>query len=195
MEPAEPPHGCALLEEVRCAVARPRWRSSARSCGRNGGRGHCHRSRRQAPARVVRHARRARCAAHNSPASAGCCRDERRRGRRCRRRAPRCGRAGRRTAQEADHRRRLLLGAKGARRRHPTAKQQHKLAAPHSMTSSARARIDCGITSPSAFAVLRLITSSNLVGCSTGRSAGLAPLRIFPARMPTWRWMAGRLGP
>ena len=35
-----------------------------------------------------------------------------------------------------------------------------------------------GIVSPSAFAVLRLITSSNLVGCSTGRSAGLAPLRI-----------------
>ncbi len=32
-----------------------------------------------------------------------------------------------------------------------------------------------------AFAVLRLTTSSNLVGCWTGRSAGLAPLRIFPA--------------
>ena len=29
-----------------------------------------------------------------------------------------------------------------------------------------------------AFAVLRLITSSNLVGCSTGRSAGFAPLKI-----------------
>jgi hypothetical protein len=27
-------------------------------------------------------------------------------------------------------------------------------------------------------AVLRLITVSNLVGCSTGRSAGFAPLRI-----------------
>jgi hypothetical protein len=26
---------------------------------------------------------------------------------------------------------------------------------------------------------LRLMTSSNLVGCSTGRSAGLAPLRIL----------------
>ena len=31
---------------------------------------------------------------------------------------------------------------------------------------------------PSAFAVLRLITSSNLVGCCTGRSAGFSPLRI-----------------
>jgi hypothetical protein len=30
---------------------------------------------------------------------------------------------------------------------------------------------------PSAFAVFKLITSSNLVGCSTGRSAGLAPLK------------------
>src|SRR5207253_1833377 len=34
-----------------------------------------------------------------------------------------------------------------------------------------------GIVRPSAFAVLRLMTSSNLVGCSTGRSAGLAPFR------------------
>src|SRR5262249_51200919 len=30
------------------------------------------------------------------------------------------------------------------------------------------------------FAVLRLIASSNLVGCHTGRSAGLAPFRILP---------------
>jgi hypothetical protein len=30
----------------------------------------------------------------------------------------------------------------------------------------------------SALAVFTLITSSNLVGCSTGRSAGLAPLRM-----------------
>src|SRR5438093_5417210 len=37
----------------------------------------------------------------------------------------------------------------------------------------------CGIVSPSALAVLRLTTTSNFVGCSTGRSAGLAPLRIF----------------
>ena len=28
---------------------------------------------------------------------------------------------------------------------------------------------------PSAFAVVRLTTRSNLVGCSTGRSAGFAP--------------------
>jgi hypothetical protein len=32
---------------------------------------------------------------------------------------------------------------------------------------------------PKSLAVLRLMTSSNLVGCSTGRSPGLAPLRIL----------------
>ena len=45
--------------------------------------------------------------------------------------------------------------------------------------SSARCSSEGGIVSPIAFAVLRLITSSNLVGCSTGRSAGLAPFRIL----------------
>ncbi len=47
------------------------------------------------------------------------------------------------------------------------------------MTSSARNSTDCGIVSPSALAVLRLTTSSNFAGCSTGRSAGFAPLRIL----------------
>src|SRR4029077_3960326 len=50
----------------------------------------------------------------------------------------------------------------------------------HSITSSARARIDGGTVRPSALAVLRLTTSSNRVGCWTGRSAGFSPLRIFP---------------
>jgi hypothetical protein len=36
-----------------------------------------------------------------------------------------------------------------------------------SITSSARAKIDCGIVRPRAFAAWRLITNSNLVGCST----------------------------
>src|SRR5262245_58450037 len=49
----------------------------------------------------------------------------------------------------------------------------------HSMTWSARSSSDGGIVRPSALAVLRLITSANFVGCSTGRSAGLAPLRIL----------------
>jgi hypothetical protein len=51
---------------------------------------------------------------------------------------------------------------------------------PYSITSSARISIDCGTVRPSSLAVLRLMTSSNRVGCSTGRSAGLAPLRILP---------------
>jgi hypothetical protein len=48
---------------------------------------------------------------------------------------------------------------------------------PYSMTSSARNRRASGIVRPIALAVLRLMTSSNLVGCSTGISAGFAPLR------------------
>src|SRR3954468_13824326 len=42
----------------------------------------------------------------------------------------------------------------------------------HSITSSAMASTPGGKLRPSAFAVLRLIRNSNLVGCSTGRSAG-----------------------
>ena len=43
------------------------------------------------------------------------------------------------------------------------------------MNSSGRPRIEGGIVKPSAFAVLRLITSSYLVGRSTGKSPGRAP--------------------
>ena len=46
------------------------------------------------------------------------------------------------------------------------------------MTSSARAKNRDGNCTPIARAVLRLSTNSNFVGCSTGRSAGFAPLRI-----------------
>jgi len=52
-------------------------------------------------------------------------------------------------------------------------------AAVHSITLSARSRIESGILMPSAFAALRLMNSSNVVGCSTGRSPGFAPLRIL----------------
>ena len=51
----------------------------------------------------------------------------------------------------------------------------------YSITSSALPSRVAGNSRPSDFAVLRLITNSNLVGCRTGRSAGLAPLRIWPA--------------
>jgi hypothetical protein len=42
----------------------------------------------------------------------------------------------------------------------------------------AQVRRVAGISRPSALAVLRLMTRSNLVGWSTGRSAGLSPLRM-----------------
>src|SRR5262249_11375333 len=58
------------------------------------------------------------------------------------------------------------------------AEQRDELAARHSITSSARASSVGGTSMPSAFAVLRLMTSSNLVGACTGRSAGGVPLRI-----------------
>lgn len=48
----------------------------------------------------------------------------------------------------------------------------------YSITSSAVASSDGAMAILSALAVLRLITSSNFVGCWTGRSAGLAPFRI-----------------
>src|SRR5262249_40110247 len=58
------------------------------------------------------------------------------------------------------------------------AEQRDELATLHSITSSAVASRPAGMVRPSARAVLRLITSSNLVDCRTGRSAGLAPLRM-----------------
>jgi hypothetical protein len=48
--------------------------------------------------------------------------------------------------------------------------------AAYSITSSAMASSPGGKLRPNALAVLRLIASSNLVGCSIGRSVGLAPL-------------------
>jgi hypothetical protein len=56
-----------------------------------------------------------------------------------------------------------------------SAAKQH----PYSTTLSARASSAGGTSRPRALAALTLITSSNLVGCSTGRSPGLAPLRIL----------------
>jgi hypothetical protein len=47
------------------------------------------------------------------------------------------------------------------------------------ITSSAWKRRGGGMVIPSAWAVLRLITSSNAIGRSTGRSAGLVPCRIL----------------
>src|SRR5262249_23870135 len=86
-----------------------------------------------------------------------------------------------RAAEQADHRHRRLLRARrerlgGCR----AAEQRYELAAPyHSITSSARASSDGGTSRLRALAATRLKTSSNLVGCSTGRCAGFAPRRIL----------------
>jgi hypothetical protein len=55
---------------------------------------------------------------------------------------------------------------------------------PHSITSSARASNVGGTSRPSVLAVLRLITSSYLVGACTGRSAGFSPLRMVDRIRP-----------
>src|ERR1041385_3082732 len=49
----------------------------------------------------------------------------------------------------------------------------------HLITRSALANTFGGIIRPMCLAVLRLITNSNFVGCSMGKSAGLVPLRIL----------------
>ena len=51
--------------------------------------------------------------------------------------------------------------------------------AAHRITSSAWKRRVGGMVRPRACAVLRLMMSSNFIGCCMGRSAGLAPLRIL----------------
>jgi hypothetical protein len=53
----------------------------------------------------------------------------------------------------------------------------------YSTTSSAIASSFGDNSMPKAFAVLRMRTNSNLVGCCTGRSPGCAPLSTLPARM------------
>src|SRR5262245_48981255 len=58
------------------------------------------------------------------------------------------------------------------------AEQRDERAALHSMASSAMASSVGGTSRPRALAVLRLMTSSYLVGACTGRSAGFSPLRM-----------------
>src|SRR6516162_5423350 len=91
------------------------------------------------------------------------------------------------------------LGLLRARRQRPyrgrAAEQRYERAALHSITSSARSRNDSGIVSPSAWAVVRLMTRSNLVGCSIGISLGFAPRRIWSTRSAERRYRSGKFGP
>src|SRR4029077_8197021 len=64
---------------------------------------------------------------------------------------------------------RLLRARREGAHDRRAADQRDEIAPPHhSITSSARARNASGIVTPIAFALLRFITSSNFVGCSTG---------------------------
>src|SRR5262249_17410823 len=65
----------------------------------------------------------------------------------------------------------------------------------HLITLSARASTFGGIVRPICFAALRLIINSNFIGCSTGRSAGLRPLRILSTYVAARRNMSGALCP
>src|SRR5262249_7141470 len=64
----------------------------------------------------------------------------------------------------------------------------------YSIPSSARATSLSGTVRPSAFAVLRLATVSNLVGACTGRSAGFSPLGMRSIQRPMSASLIGRLG-
>src|SRR5262249_46834458 len=94
----------------------------------------------------------------------------------------------------SEHRVRLHASSADKYHRHPrllrhcldrprgsrAAEQRDELAARHSITSSATLSNDDGTVRPSILAVWALMTNSNLVDWSTGRSAGLAPLRMRP---------------
>ena len=73
-----------------------------------------------------------------------------------------------------------LLRTNGERRGENTESNttDESTAVHHWITSSARSSNGCGIVSPSAFAVLRLMMSSNVLACPIGRSPGFAPLRM-----------------
>jgi hypothetical protein len=74
----------------------------------------------------------------------------------------------------------------------PSAPQQ---SSPYSMTLSAIASTLGGMARPSALAVVRLIASSNLVGCSIGISPGFVPRKIL-STISAARWnRAGKSGP
>src|SRR5215471_3247289 len=101
----------------------------------------------------------------------------------------RCG------VEEPNHGHRRLLSMRSKRPRHRrTAEQRDELAALHSITSSARASNASGTVKPSALAVFILMISSKWVGCSTGRSAGRAPLRILSTYTAALRNRSGYLG-
>jgi len=82
-------------------------------------------------------------------------------------------------------------GPFGAKRR-PSAIRKN---ASYSISSSEMLSKPDEMVRPSALAVFMLMASSNLVGCSTGRSAGFLPIRIWPVRVPPCRYRSTDLAP
>jgi len=70
-----------------------------------------------------------------------------------------------------------------------------EIATTHSIRSVAATRSLVGTVRPSAFAVFRFTTKSNLAGCSTGMSAGRSPLSILSTKYATRRYISRRFGP
>src|SRR5262249_23230308 len=78
----------------------------------------------------------------------------------------------------------------------PALSTRHSTLTPsHLITLSPRARTFAAIVRPIRLAALRLIINSNFIGCSTGRSAGLRPLRILSTYVAARRNMSGALCP
>src|SRR6516165_6925857 len=100
-----------------------------------------------------------------------------------------CSAKQRHQQQEREAPHRLLL--------YYTAEQRDELAAlhlrAHSITSSARSSSVGGTSRPRALAVLRLMTRSNLVGCSTGMSPGFVPCKILSTTSAERRNRSGKL--
>ena len=63
------------------------------------------------------------------------------------------------------------------RKRAKTGCEQSHQGSPYSITASAALSTPGGTSRPSALAVCRLMTNSNLVDCNTGRSAGLRAVK------------------
>src|SRR5215510_13162288 len=104
-------------------------------------------------------------------------------------------RVRRRATHQHAHAPRLLRARRERPRGSRAADERYELAAVHSITSSARASSVGGISRPSAFATIRLITKSNLVGCSTGMSVGLVPRKILSTKSPPRLNWSRKLGP
>src|SRR5262249_35932400 len=84
--------------------------------------------------------------------------------------------------EKPDYRHRRLLRTRRERPRCCRAAEPRDAAAPlPALPSSAVASSGGGTVRPSILAVSWLMTSSNFDDCTTGRSAGLAPLRMRPA--------------